>query len=102
MRLFTVLMKQTRQAVCAVKQSIFLDIYDLQRHRGILLPSAKTGSPSSDKVIKNFFIFVTFATKTECGATMPNPANRGYTCLGQGALTFTEGEGSVRLTSSLR
>ena len=27
LQLFTVLMKQTRQAVCAVKQSIFLDVY---------------------------------------------------------------------------
>jgi hypothetical protein len=26
--LFTVLMKQTRQAVCAIKQSIFLDVYE--------------------------------------------------------------------------
>ncbi len=25
---FTVLMKQTRQAVCAIKQSMFLDVYD--------------------------------------------------------------------------
>jgi hypothetical protein len=29
MRLLTVLMKQTRQAVCAIKQSIYLDIYAL-------------------------------------------------------------------------
>jgi hypothetical protein len=28
LRPFTVLMKQTRQAVCAVKQSIFLDVYE--------------------------------------------------------------------------
>jgi hypothetical protein len=27
LRPFTVLMKQTRQAVCAIKQSIFLDVY---------------------------------------------------------------------------
>jgi hypothetical protein len=29
LRLFTVLMKQTRQAVRAVKQSIFLDVYGI-------------------------------------------------------------------------
>ncbi len=30
---FTVLMKQTRQAVCAIKQSIFLDVYGLTLDR---------------------------------------------------------------------
>ncbi len=29
LRPFTVLMKQTRQAVCAIKQSIFLDVYGM-------------------------------------------------------------------------
>jgi hypothetical protein len=51
-------MKQTRQAVCTVRQSIFLDIYDLQRHRGILLPSAKTGSPINVKSYKKKLFYL--------------------------------------------
>ncbi len=39
LRPFTVLMKQTRQAVHAVKQSIFLDVYELCiQYRSVMLP----------------------------------------------------------------
>jgi hypothetical protein len=36
LRQFTVLMKQTRQAVCAIKQSIFLDVYEATWERVVL------------------------------------------------------------------
>jgi hypothetical protein len=37
LRPFTVLMKQTRQAVCTVKQSVFLDVYDWYPIQAVLL-----------------------------------------------------------------
>ncbi len=52
----TVLMKQTRQLVRAVKQSIYLDVYDLQREgnkRKFLLPDTTfdSSTPSAQKGI---------------------------------------------------